>query len=207
MCDSISSITSATVKSLRSIVGEAVLLQQEPPGKSELIWGIFVRGSGVPVAIAGLICLIADWEYAVEIEQDWSNTFLTIALLISITLNIFLFTNIVLKLKNSPRASKFRRYLAYIDAVVISLLVIGVTERLQQNSSNEPWYNDVLPSKVQICVFAISLSLAFMHFVGGAVMTVVAIKNWIQIQRLSPEEYRDFKLGIRPLYPPPAYCA
>jgi hypothetical protein len=45
----------------------------------------------------------------------------------------------------------------------------------------------------------------FMHLVGGAIIAIAATNNWIQIQKLSPEEYQDYKQGVRPLYPPPAY--
>jgi hypothetical protein len=46
-----------------------------------------------------------------------------------------------------------------------------------------------------------------MHFIGGAIIAFTALRNWVQIQNLSPEEYNDYRQGIRPLHPPPAYGA
>lgn len=140
MRDRINSVASSTAKTLRSIVGEAVVLQQEPPTRSELVWGISARASSIPVAAAALACLVIDWHYAVAIGKDWNNTFFAIAvfelemsevgvgadgkqIMASSVLNIFLFVNMLLRLQNSPRAAHFRRYLAYVDLILITLLV------------------------------------------------------------------------------------
>jgi hypothetical protein len=79
MRERINSVASSTAKTIRSIVGEAVILQQEPPSKAELVWGLSARGSSIPVTSAALICLVIDWHYPVAIGKDWSNTFLAIA--------------------------------------------------------------------------------------------------------------------------------
>jgi hypothetical protein len=79
MRDRINSVASSMAKILRSIVGEAVVLQQELPSKSEFVWGISARGSSIPIAAAALVCLVVDWECPVAVGKDWNNTFLTIA--------------------------------------------------------------------------------------------------------------------------------
>lgn len=132
----------------------------------------------------------------------------------------------MLQLVEHPRAAKYRRYLASIDVVVIILLVVGVVERLQGSQwFNQPLYQESNPEGLQMLLicFCLVLSLVLqkissiiasadivsssLHFIGGAALAFTAMENWVRIQKLSPEEYNDYRQGNRPLHPPPTYTA
>jgi hypothetical protein len=72
----------------------------------------------------------------------------------------------LLRLRNSPRAATFRRYLAYLDVVVIVLLVVGSVTRTSNNDfSSEQWtdgytYDYATPSNAHMLVFTFSLLMA-----------------------------------------------
>jgi hypothetical protein len=146
----------------------------------ELICGICARGSSVPLAVAALVCLVIDWDYALWIGRNWSNTLLVVAvyqelreflgpgikltlmpqLIFSFLLNVFLFTNLLLKLVGHPRAIEFRRHLAFVDFIVIALLVIGIEERMTgSDTRGRPLYRDVLPTGTHMLVFFFSIVL------------------------------------------------
>lgn len=75
----ITSATSSTAKTIRSFVGEALVHTHEPPTRYELVWGTSARGGALPVAVAALVCVGLDWNYAGQIGKEYSNTLLCIA--------------------------------------------------------------------------------------------------------------------------------
>jgi hypothetical protein len=66
----------------------------------------------------------------------------------------------LLKLKNSPRTASFRRYLAYVDLVIITLLVVGFVTRTTGEDLEDSVYENTTPSNAHMLVFAFSLLLA-----------------------------------------------
>jgi cytochrome c oxidase assembly factor CtaG len=81
-------------------------------------------------------------------------------LIFSFLLNAFLFVNMMLQLIEHPRAVKHRRCLAYVDVVIIILLVVGVVERLKGSKwLNQPLYQESNPAGLQMLLICFCLIL------------------------------------------------
>lgn len=60
-----------------------------------------------------------------------------VKLIASLVLNGFLFSNLVLSLQDSPRASRCRRFLAYVDVVIVILIIMGSV--IRTTTEDEAW--------------------------------------------------------------------
>ena len=66
-----------------------------------------------------------------------------------------------MQLIEHPLAVKFRRYLAYIDVVVIILLIVGTTERIRGTRwGSQPIYYEPTRSGVQMLLVVFCLILS-----------------------------------------------